>query len=228
MRSAVRIQVTVAEIQKIIRSSISRINEEYRQGPSLYFYHKVISLCRTRGMSAFLLSDKCIEILYATLAAWDMNTRAAKMENFQEFRHNLQKNRKLFAEAEKYLPKEPWKTPSGRATALFFLLAINNEMKLMRGDSKIVCNSKCLHFFFPNLCPPIDRGTFTLFFGNINESEDKLIRIVDFSYDVIQTLKSPSRYLDREWNICPMKIVDNAIILKRKKIKRRQIGALNI
>jgi hypothetical protein len=76
-------------------------------------------------------------------------------------------------------------------SALYDLLA------LMKTDGKLVSKSKCLHFIFPKLCPPMDRSnTLQKIYGNTGESKNKFIEVLDFSYDIIAGIENPEQYLD--------------------------------
>ena len=94
----------ICQIMQTIRARISEINQRYRTGPDLYFYKRVIHLRgRSINIESFLQENYHIEILYATLVSWDMNSRAAKMKYFDEFKSNIllcfrmQKNKMTFS-----------------------------------------------------------------------------------------------------------------------------------
>lgn len=77
----------------IIKNDIHSIDVRYRHGPSLYFYSKTINRRRqTPRINKFLKDEYNIELLYATLASWDMNSRGAKMKDFLDFRQNIEAN----------------------------------------------------------------------------------------------------------------------------------------
>src|SRR5262249_23128492 len=83
----------LTQVTSIISTRIAQINTVYRGGPSLHFYHRIMDLRRQYPcVSSFLGSDTCVEILYATLVSWDMNSRGAKMKDYPDFKNNLQVN----------------------------------------------------------------------------------------------------------------------------------------
>ena len=78
------------EITNTMSTRIKEINERYRTGPSLYFYQRVIVLRRQHNsIKSFLSDDYALEILYATLVSWDMNSRGAKMKYFDDFKESI-------------------------------------------------------------------------------------------------------------------------------------------
>ena len=71
------------EIIEIILNRIGDINNLYRKVPSLYFYKCLNSLRNTANNIEEFINDKySLEIIYANLVAWDMNSRRAKMKYF--------------------------------------------------------------------------------------------------------------------------------------------------
>jgi len=86
-------QDKIENILSTIQSRISEINWRYRKGPDLYFYRKTLEMRENAdNIKSFLADDYNAEILYATLVSWDMNSRAAKMKYFDDFRKNLISN----------------------------------------------------------------------------------------------------------------------------------------
>ncbi len=91
----------VRQVANIIKTKIGEINNIYRRGPSLHFYHRVRELRRQYPhVASFLASDMCVEILYATLVSWDMDSRRAKMKDFCDFKSNLLDNVAAFQVVE--------------------------------------------------------------------------------------------------------------------------------
>jgi len=93
-----------------------------------------------------------------------------------------------------------------------------NKMDLMKTDSKLVSNSKLLHFLFPNICMPMDRNnTLTYFYKNTGESENKFLEIIQFSHELMKNNQDLTGFLDDNWNTSIPKLIDNAIILLNGK-----------
>lgn len=199
-------------IANIITEKIAQINEMYRGGPSWHFYHRIFELRRKyKSVKSFLLNEECIEILYATLVSWDMNSRGAKMKDYADFKDSLQSNSSTFQVIENAAEDFSWKNCNAVVKSL---TDIFDKLSLMKTDSKLVSNSKCLHFVFPDLCPPMD-GTNTLkkIYGNTGESIHKFREILELTYDIIGGISNPKQYLDNQWNLSETKLVDNAIIM---------------
>ena len=196
----------------IITTQIAQINVVYRGGPSLYFYHRILDLRNQHtAVDAFLRSDICIEILYATLVSWDMNSRGAKMKDFEDFKNNLQSNIPAFQAVEAAARAFTW---VNRNAVVQSLSALYDLLALMQTNGKLVSNSKALHFVFPALCPPMDRtNTLQKLYRNTAESKNKFLEILEFTYDIIGAIQNPHQYLDHQWNTFETKLVDNAIIL---------------
>ena len=90
-------------ITHTISTQIKEINERYRLGPSLYFYRRITALRNQHSsIESFLSNDYNLEIFYATLVSWDMNSRGAKMKYFDDFKETLVSNMRLLNELERY------------------------------------------------------------------------------------------------------------------------------
>jgi len=202
----------LSRIAGIIMGHIAQINAVYRGGPSLHFYHRIMGLRRQYPcVSSFLSCDTCVEILYATLVSWDMNSRGAKMKDYADFKSNLQGNSAAFQAVETASAAFAW---TNRVDVIQSLSTLYDSLALMKTNGKLVSNSKCLHFVFPDLCPPMDRtNTLKKLYGNTGESKTRFLEVLDFSYDVIAGIQNPKQYLDTQWNTCATKLVDNAIIM---------------
>ena len=205
-------QNTLTQLTGIIINRIAQINVVYRGGPSFYFYHRILYLRRQYPtVAAFLTSNTCIEILYATLVSWDMNGRGAKMKDFADFRNNLQSNIQAFQTVEAAVGAFTW---VNRSAVVHSLSSLYDLLTLMKTNGKLVSNSKTLHFVFPALCPPMDRkNTLQKLYGNTAESKNKFLEVLNFTYDIISGMQNPRQYLDPQWNTSETKLVDNAIIL---------------
>jgi uncharacterized protein YajQ (UPF0234 family) len=199
------------KIVNAIQSRISEINNRYRTGPDLYFYKKTIELRKkSQNINYFLNDDYYIEILYATLVSWDMNSRGAKMKYFDDFKANI---RSCISEFQQLQAIE-----KGHDIDINKLLRLLNsaytKLDLMKTNSKLVSNSKLLHFLFPTICMPMDRNnTLMYFYGNIGESEHKYLEIIQFSHEILKNNPSFVTLLDNNWNTTVAKMIDNAIIL---------------
>jgi hypothetical protein len=200
------------EIVETISTRIKSINEKYGKDPSLYFYQRIIYLRkRSNSINSFLFENLNLEILYATLVSWGMNSRRAKMKYFDEFKKNLLSINTELSELEKcslnFNPEEIQST----------LACLNQtfpKLELMESNGKLVANSKCLHFMFPSLCMPIDgSNTLTYLYNSTYESVKRYIEVIQFSFEIMRVLDDCQKLLDNQWNQTIPKMIDNAIIL---------------
>lgn len=195
------------EIPELIR------NFDYRKGPSLYFYKRTMDLRRSMRLNElFDQPDRFVELIYATLVAWDMDSREAKMKYFDEFKSSILENKERFIQLSSYRLESLSGMTLGEVRMR--LGQIYDNLHVMLSSAKLVSNSKVMHFILPDLVMPMDRKhTLTYFFGNTNESNGLFLKIFGFSHEIAK--KTDLRqFLDGEWNLSVPKVIDNAIICK--------------
>lgn len=202
------------EILETIKTQIKKINETYRSGPDYYFYKKILHQRKQyQYIECFLKEDYNIEILYATLVAWDMNSRGAKMLYYDEFKENIMECSDKFKQLEIITQVQDYQC--------FFKLIfptlknLYDKLNLMKTDGKLVSNSKLLHFLFPDIFMPMDRtNTLMYFYGNTSESYNKFEEITKFTFSFMNDHRGELiEFLDDQWNTTIPKLIDNAIIL---------------
>ncbi len=157
-------------------------------------------------------TDRFVELIYATLVAWDMNSRGAKMKYFDQFKASILANKERF----KQLSSTRLETLSTATVGevKMRLEQIYNNMHLMETSGRLVSNSKVMHFILPDLVMPMDRqNTLNFFFGNTNESNTYFRRIFSQSYEIAKKIDL-TPFLDEQWNLSVPKVIDNAIISK--------------
>jgi len=201
----------IDQIDNTIRTRISEINRRYRSGPELYFYKRITDLRNhSDSIQSFLSSDYHMEMLYATLVSWDMNSRGAKMKYFTEFKANILSNLGRLTKLEACEGGGNLNSPASIA----ILRSAYDNLNLMNSGGKLVSNSKLLHFLFPNSYMPMDRNnTLWYFYGNTGESPNKYVEIIELSFEIMNMAGNWSTYLDSNWNRTVPKMIDNAIIL---------------
>lgn len=201
------------EIRSVILHKVKDFNRIYRSGPDLYFYKRVLFLNRqAKSLHDFISSDYNLEIIYATLVAWDMNSRGAKMKYFNEFKENIVSLEKSFRE----IWGQKIENIKDSGSFLSFIGDIYEKLHVMKGKDRFVSNSKLLHFIFPNLLMPMDRSnTLVYFYKHTNESKEKYLDLIKWSYDMamIDGIRW-SGFFDDGWNSTIPKILDNAVIIK--------------
>ena len=200
------------DVVSIVDTRIADINRTYRGGPSLHFYLRVRALRAAHpSVVAFVASNDNLEIVYATLVAWDMNSRAAKMKDFADFCASI---RGATAQLDAVERAIPGLAAGNRSPVLTALSDTYDALCLMLSGGKLVSNAKCLHFLLPDACMPMDRSnTLKKMYANTNETKTKFMEMTEFAFDVIEQAKPPAGVIGARWNTCPTKMVDNAIIL---------------
>jgi len=205
------------KLDEKIRIIIERLPDlikkfSYRKGPDLYFYQKIMSLRRERLLEDLFNDklDRFIELIYATLVSWDMNSRGAKMKYFDDFKFNILHNKDLFNKLSSFKLSEISETEFERIKEI--LGKVYDNLDLMKTKGKLVSNSKAMHFILPDLVMPMDRqNTLKFFFNNTNESKNKFLDIFECSYQIARKMNL-NRFLDQRWNLSITKVIDNAII----------------
>jgi len=211
-----KIDELVRRIPELIR------NFDYRKGPDLYFYKRIMKMRRSRHLNELLGEpDGYLELIYATLVAWDTNSHGAKMKYFDEFRSSILENKERFLQLSSIRLES---LPTGAfGEAKMICGEIYDNMHLMISRGRLVSNSKVMHFLLPDLVMPMDRqNTLNFFFGNTNESKSNFMKILTCSYDIAKRIDL-SHFLDNEWNQSIPKIIDNAIISRESPKYNREI-----
>jgi hypothetical protein len=132
-------------------------------GPCVHFHRECI-----RAGEVDFLSDRHIEMLYATLTAWGMHRMGdadrtkTKLANWDQFRDSLRAQRPGL---------EPFKnarlldlSEAEYERALAALEPPYRSLKLSVAGATVVVNSKALFHVLPSLIPPIDRQYTIRFF----------------------------------------------------------------
>lgn len=204
----------IDSICQVIKTRISDINISYRKGPDLYFYRRVFALRQTSSITEFLSNNYNVEILYATLVSWDMNSRAAKMKYFDEFKKSLHENIDNFKEIDSIYPNGY----DNKTELIEKLGNIYDNLSLMNTSCRLVSNSKVLHFLFPKLLMPMDgSNTLEYFYNNTGESKKKYLEIMEICIEIMQRPYDWTMHLDDIWNTTIPKMIDNAVILLHGK-----------
>ena len=137
-------------------------------GPSVYFHLQSI-----KEQESNFLSDRHIEMIYATLASWGMNRMGnpegvkTKIVEFSEFKKAILDNRH---ELQKfYYLRMDSCTPEQYQQYIDDLKPLYFSLKVSNSEATIVAHSKTLAHILPNLVPPIDRHHTVRFFTQNKE-----------------------------------------------------------
>jgi hypothetical protein len=133
-------------------------------GPCVYFHRECL-----RARDVGFLSDRHLEMLYATLTAWGMHRMGdaertkAKLAEWGEFRDSLLRGGTLLGPA--LTARMRGSTEHEYAEAISALWPCYRVLHLSVSEATVVANSKALFHLLPELVPPIDRQYTVRFFG---------------------------------------------------------------
>lgn len=201
-------------------------------GPCVYFHRE----CLRAGEQGFL-SNRHIEMLYATLTAWGMHRMGgvdktrAKLTEWDQFRESLAnsgealsslRNVKLLGSSEREYSE-----------AVSALWPCYQSLHLSVSEATIVVNSKAFYHLLPDFVPPIDRQYTVRFFRQRPQDwrdlkgKFKVVTLptgLDAQFDLFRTIcvkvKRLTDRIDqtlfdaelRENDVTPPKAIDNAIV----------------
>jgi len=152
--------------------------------------------------------------VYVTLSAWNMNSRGAKLQDFEVLKKSIIKSKKTFHDLSAYTLKDMNNQIARELLEKLF----NNLYLVAEGKPPLVTFSKTMHFFLPDLIGPIDRTyTMRFFYNNTNVPSsitNQFKRFMDIEIEYCNLAKEfkLSKYKDKVWNRTIPKIVDNMII----------------
>ncbi|MEA2074417.1 MAG: hypothetical protein U9O85_01580 [Euryarchaeota archaeon] len=137
-------------------------------GPSVYFHVQSI-----KEQESNFLSDRHIEMIYATLASWGMHRMGdpedtkAKMVEFVDFKQSIVEQRRKLQE---FVPmKMESCTQEQYEGYLEKIKDIYCALRVSISDATIVAHSKTLAHILPHLIPPVDRQYTIRFFTQDNK-----------------------------------------------------------
>ena len=201
-----RIKVLIEKIPELIK------NFKYRSGPDLYFYLKTMELRRKKHLNELFedASDRFLELMYATLVSWDMNSRGAKMEYFDNFKSAILNNKKSFLQLAPYSLELV--SDAKFIDIKGILGTLYENLHVMKTDGRLVSNSKVMHYILPDLVMPMDRAnTLQFFFRNTGESKKRFMTIFENSRKIAKNIDL-GQFLDTQWHQSKPKVIDNAIL----------------
>lgn len=208
--------------ENIISAALKETKLYYRPfDPGSYLYHQIINY---NFDSKF--TKGFIELAYVTLSAWNMNSRGAKLQDFEVFQKSILRNRNIFDSLNAYKL-----TDMDNEMVIELLETLFNNLDLVaEGKPPLVTFSKTIHFFLPNLIGPIDRTYTMKFFYNNTSIPDSVTsqfkRFMDIQLEYCKIAKecNLSKHMDEVWNRNIPKIVDNMIIgyMRIKKAKESE------
>jgi len=188
-------------------------------GPSLYFHKKVIEVLRTKGISRALKSDQFFEYLYATLASWGLHRMGktnTKLIDYDEFKKVITSQKERFLNLKNKRITEIDSRTSEITEITKELQGLIENLKVGKGESKIVFSSKTIHHLLPDLVPPIDRQYTLVFFYN-SKTPSHIDNCFSEIYPYFISIACQKRDNIRQkvgkgFHTSETKVIDNAIV----------------
>jgi len=207
------------ENENLIDMALKEVKINYRPyDPGNYLYREI---CKEKDINR-KFEDKFIELIYVTLSAWNMNSRGAKLSDFEDFKDSLKINKNQVLNLSKYRMEKIQEIEFEMLTKilehLFNNLKLVGKNKNNNEKPRLVTFSKTMHFLLPDLIMPIDRKyTLKFFYNNVSINPKLNLQFQKFLHIFKEcsnfALKSKLNLkLDDNWNQNVPKIIDNIII----------------
>lgn len=209
-----------------INNCLKKVEDEYRPNSAANYLYNLI-LKEHIDNKCINIKNRCfIDLIWATLDAWNMNSRSAKLADIEDFKKNLIDNTEA-TEAIESLKKysiEDLSEKNDKSKGIFVQLkTLFNMLKLTDTDTKLVTFSKTMHFLLPNLIVPIDRKYTLKFFElNINNAKDEEFdhfTNIESTFGLFASEVNLDDFVSKnsKWCKYKTKIIDNIIIGYVKK-----------
>lgn len=142
-------------------------------GRKVSVHKRTLQRLRAIGLDEVLSGRETefFRLLYDTLDAWGMNSRAAVLVDFGEFRDSILSNAAAIRELQDISLRDLDETSSPGVAR--HLLRLMYSLSVSGSRTKMVAFSKALHHMLPNLVPPMDRQyTVRFFLGPTRKTGD--------------------------------------------------------
>ena len=166
---------------------------------------------RRGGAANSIDSDAYLHALYSTLEAWGMNSRRARLQEYDRFAESVRAykpgivalERVGVAEIDEDVTRRLWRIIQG--------------MQLSQTQSQTVTGAKALHHLLPRLLPPIDREYTQPFFHYYNSefqyNPERCFPVMLSYFAQIARRVDLGRYVGMaRWATSESKLIDNAIV----------------
>jgi hypothetical protein len=189
----------------------------------LDFHSRTIKLRRSAGSATNALkNDDFLWSLYETLRAWGMDSQGANRSPYPEFKNELQSKTNLIADLDGLRLDDPQLDIQNISSKLWQIM---KSLKINQDNTKLVACSKALHHLLPDLVVPIDRTYTGVFFNKDNYAfqfaQEKFLSLAMDNFAIIARAVNPAKFVvDKGWNTCLTKVIDNAIVGYREAQKR--------
>ena len=174
-------------------------------------YHKRTMNLRDKfgGAAKSIDSDEYLDSLYATLDAFGMNIKGAKMQERPIFAERVREYKCAIVALEGVGAAQIDADIAGK------LWGIIQGMKLSQTQSQTVTGAKALHHLLPRLLPPIDRRYTVTFFraSSFQYNQEGAFKLMLPYFARIAQRVDLERYVGTaDWATSESKLIDNAII----------------
>lgn len=203
--------LSVFDEDGLLSESLEKTTKEYRlYDPGWYLYRMIMRYSDDKFTSDF------VQLVYVTLCAWNMNSRGAKLSEYDDFEKSVFSYAELLRDLSEYEIQQLDGNVELREHLkdLFFGISF-----VEKGKPVLVTASKTLHFFLPKLIVPIDRKyTLQFFNGNMgvptNDINKQFRMFIDIQneFSAFSTSHNLEEYIDDRWNLSIPKVMDNMII----------------
>ena len=205
---------TIAEIVSDDQT-VKSFTDRFGGGPTLYFYRKLLNARQhATDIRTFLNDRSNLELCYSVLGLWGMNTRRARLQDFEAFCNAIDKARDDLIALESAFAQ-------GNGARRKALDEAYEAIDVMETNCKLIANAKLGHFFFPEWLMPADgENTQRFLYGEdkhgnarVSDSKKRYLEISDFAFGIRSALdqKRLAELLDDGWNTTIPKVIDNAI-----------------
>jgi len=203
------------EFVKALKRKSGDVNQSVA---SEYLYAKLISGRMMDSIKVLIDDDDFLELCYATLSAWGLNSRGSVLISFENFSKKIRKYKPILIELEGYklnkMDENELELVLKKLKRIYEGLYITRSTRTGKPVfDKLVSFSKALHFLLPDLCMPMDREYTFNFFGYASPSWGTYEKVFRHFYDVAKRIDL--RTICREENRPIPKLIDDVIILSR-------------
>lgn len=206
----------IKDIQSVIKKGVEK--DSFFTGPAKYFPEEALKSCKED-----FLGNRHIEMIYATLTAWGMNDRGAKMPEFNCFKCSILSCKQELVELREKnineVSNEELNNLIGKLQELAF-----NKLITSVTDSHLVSATKTLAHILPDLVPPMDRDNTSKYFGKSMQNPDQQKKMFKFVmntlwqvYQTDEVRKKALAYNKKHPFVSLPKLFDNAIIQIRRE-----------
>lgn len=184
-----------------------------RHGQLQYHVETIRSRRRLGSAKAALADEAFQRVLYRTLQAWGIGSRASVLRPFPEFVDALQAKAKAIEELNGIAIDETSLDVNAVGTTL---ARVAQSLEIVDNKARIVPGSKALHHLLPELVVPIDREYTQRFFEWANPTlqnfPERCFREAFTGFAAIAREANPAQYVGNGWYTSRTKVIDNAIV----------------